>query len=46
MIPLHTKDKRKALTIISATMHLNLEVAQRASQSQEVSCYARGDNCE
>ena len=35
MIPPQTKDKLKTLIIISATMHLNLDVAQRANQSQE-----------
>ena len=30
-----TKDKLKTLIIISATMHLNLDVAQWANQSQE-----------
>ena len=35
MIPPQTKDKLKTLIIISATLHLNLEVAQRGSQSEE-----------
>lgn len=35
MIPPQTKDKLKTLIVISATMHLNLEVTQQASQSQE-----------
>ena len=35
MIPSRTKDKLKAMIIISAILHLNLEVAQRACQSQE-----------
>ena len=33
MIPPQTKDKLKTLKIISATMHLNLEIIQRANQS-------------
>jgi len=35
MIPPQTKDKLKTLIIISATLHLSLEVTQRANQSQE-----------
>lgn len=35
MIPPQTKDKLKTLKIISATLRLNLEVIQRANQSQE-----------
>lgn len=35
MIPPQTKDKLKTLNIISATLRLNLEVIQRANQSQE-----------
>ena len=35
MIPPQTKDKLKTLKIISATLRLNLEVIQRANQTQE-----------